>query len=108
MSNWLTALVMGLAVSLHCAGMCSPLAMALTRNKPFILSSILYNSGRVLVYALVGTLAAAFGSLFHLAPYQQIISLLLGLAFLFVGFGIGNVRVPYFGVGISYNLIYIK
>ncbi len=108
MSNWLTALVMGLAGSLHCAGMCSPLAMALTRNKPFVLSSILYNSGRVLVYALVGTLAAAFGSLFHLAPYQQIISLLLGLAFLFVGFGIGNMRVPYFGVGINKFTAFLK
>jgi uncharacterized protein len=108
MSGWLTALVMGLAGSLHCAGMCSPLAMALTRNKPFVWSSILYNSGRVLVYALLGTLAAAFGSLFHLAPYQQIVSLLLGIAFLLFGLGVGNVRVPYVGVGVNKFAIFLK
>lgn len=108
MSSWLTALVMGLAGSLHCAGMCSPLAMALTRNKPFVISSILYNSGRVLIYALLGTLAASFGSLFHLSPYQQIVSLILGITFLLIGFGIGNVRVPYFGVGINKFTAFLK
>lgn len=108
MSGWLTALVMGLAGSLHCAGMCSPLAMALTRNKPFVWSSILYNSGRVLVYALLGTLAAAFGSLFHLAPYQQMVSLFLGIAFLLFGLGVGSVRVPYIGVGINKFTIFLK
>jgi uncharacterized protein len=94
MSSWLTALMMGLAGSLHCAGMCSPLAMALTKDKPFLFSSILYNSGRVLVYALLGALASAFGSIIYLAPYQQIVSVLLGITFLLVGLGFGNMRSP--------------
>jgi uncharacterized protein len=106
--SWLTALVMGLAGSLHCAGMCSPLAMALTKNKPFLLSSILYNSGRVLVYALLGALGSAFGSLFHLASYQQAISILLGITFLLMGLGIGGIRLPYFGAGINMFTAFLK
>jgi uncharacterized protein len=97
MNTWLTALVMGLAGSLHCAGMCSPLAMALTKNNPFLLSGIMYNSGRVLVYALLGAMASALGAIVHLAPYQQTVSITLGIIFLLVGSGIGSMRLPYFG-----------
>ena len=89
-----TAIIMGLAGSLHCAGMCSPLAMAVTRNKPFLLSSILYNSGRVFVYTMFGTLAAAFGSLIHLSSYQQAISIILGSIFILVGFSFQSMRLP--------------
>ena len=92
-----TAVIMGLAGSLHCAGMCSPLAMAVTHNKPFLLSGIIYNSGRVLVYALLGALAATFGSALHLAPYQQTVSIVLGISFLLLGLGLFNAHVPYFG-----------
>ncbi len=108
MTSLLTALMMGLAGSLHCAGMCSPLAMALTKNKPFLLSSILYNSGRVLIYSLLGALAAGFGSLFHLAPYQQVVSILLGITFLLIGFGIGNIRLPYLSSSINWFTVFLK
>jgi sulfite exporter TauE/SafE len=49
-----TAIVLGLAGSLHCAGMCSPLAMAVTARKPFMLHKVVYNTGRVLIYGLLG------------------------------------------------------
>ncbi|MFM9841021.1 MAG: sulfite exporter TauE/SafE family protein [Cyclobacteriaceae bacterium] len=101
MSSLLTALIMGLAGSLHCAGMCSPLAFALTKSKPFLRSGILYNSGRVLVYALLGGLASSFGSILHLAPYQKILSILLGIVFLLAGFGITNMRIPYIGSALT-------
>jgi uncharacterized protein len=93
---WWTAIMIGLAGSLHCAGMCSPLAFALTKGKPFLLSGILYNSGRVLVYALLGGLASSFGSILNLALYQIVLSILLGIVFLLAGFGISTMRVPYF------------
>ena len=92
---------MGLAGSLHCAGMCSPLAMAMTRNKPFLLSSILYNSGRIFLYGLLGALAAAFGSFIHLNAYQQVISILLGGIFLLAGFSFRSMRVPFFDKAIT-------
>jgi len=103
-----TAIVMGLAGSLHCAGMCSPLAMAMTRNKPFLLSNILYNSGRIFLYAFLGTLAAAFGSILHLSSYQQILSVVLGGIFVLAGFSIRNMRIPFFDKGITAFTYHLK
>jgi sulfite exporter TauE/SafE len=103
-----TAIIMGLAGSLHCAGMCSPLAMAMTRNKPFLLSSILYNSGRIFIYGLLGVLAATFGSVLHLNSYQQIISIVLGGIFLFAGFSFRGMRIPFFDKAITTFTSYLK
>jgi uncharacterized protein len=92
---WWTALIMGFAGSLHCAGMCSPLAMAVTRSKPFLLNKIIYNTGRIFTYGVLGSLAAGFGSLFMVTPYQGIVSLIIGSVFLLMGIGaIGGVRIP--------------
>lgn len=91
-----TAIIMGLAGSFHCAGMCSPLAMAITRNKPFVKSSFLYNSGRVLIYALLGSLAATFGSFMQLTSYQQAISIALGSLFILAGISFQRMKVPFF------------
>jgi len=103
-----TAIIMGLAGSLHCAGMCSPLAMAMTRNRPFLLSSILYNSGRIFLYGLLGAIAGAFGSIIHLGSYQQIISILLGGIFLLAGFSVQRVSIPFFNKAIAAFTTYLK
>lgn len=66
-----TAIVLGLAGSLHCAGMCSPLAMAVTARKPFVINKVIYNTGRIFTYGLLGVLAAVFGGLFSLTAYQE-------------------------------------
>jgi uncharacterized protein len=93
---WWTALIMGFAGSLHCAGMCSPLAMAVTSQKPFLINKIIYNSGRIFTYGILGAIAASFGSLFMIAPYQGIISLVMGALFLLMGIGaISGVRIPF-------------
>jgi uncharacterized protein len=93
---WWTALIMGFAGSLHCAGMCSPLAMAVTSQKPFLLSKVIYNSGRIFTYGILGAIAASFGSLFMITPYQGIISFVIGALFLLMGIGaISGVRIPY-------------
>jgi sulfite exporter TauE/SafE len=90
-----TAIIMGLAGSLHCIGMCSPLAMAVTRNKPFMASKVLYNTGRVLTYALLGTMAAGLGSLVNLSSWQTVLSIMLGSIFLLMGIGgITGFRIP--------------
>ena len=99
---------MGLAGSLHCAGMCSPLAMAMTRNKPFLLSNILYNSGRIFLYALLGILAAAFGSALHLSSYQQILSITLGGVFILAGLSFRYMRIPFLDKGITTFTSYLK
>lgn len=81
------AIIMGLAGSLHCAGMCSPLVMAATAHKPFVISKIVYNTGRILVYAALGAVAAGAGSFFELGTYQRVVSISLGVIFLLVGVG---------------------
>ena len=104
-----TALIMGLAGSLHCAGMCSPLAMAITRNNPFVLARVLYNAGRVLTYAILGAMVATVGTLVQLAPYQQIISISLGCIFLLMGMGgISSIRIPYMTAGINHFTGWLK
>ncbi len=84
---WFTALIMGIAGSLHCAGMCSPLVAAATLNKPFLPAKLLYNGGRILTYGFLGALAAAVGTLLNLRPFQNYLSLALGLLLILVGLG---------------------
>jgi sulfite exporter TauE/SafE len=93
---WWTALLMGLAGSLHCAGMCSPLAMVVTSQKPFLFNKIVYNTGRIFTYGILGVIAASFGSLFMITPYQGIISFIIGALFLLMGIGaISGIHIPF-------------
>lgn len=93
---WWTALLMGLAGSLHCAGMCSPLAMVVTSQNPFLLNKIIYNTGRIFTYGILGLIAASFGSLFMITPYQGIISFIIGALFLLMGIGaISGIHIPF-------------
>lgn len=92
---WATALVMGLAGSLHCVGMCSPLVAAATFNKPFMPSKLLYNGGRILMYGLLGAGAAAVGTLFDLRPLQNQVSAALGVLLVLVALmGLAHLRLP--------------
>lgn len=93
---WITALVLGLAGSLHCAGMCSPLAMSVTSLRgPFLMNRLLYNSGRVFTYGLLGALVSAFGQLFSFSAFQNILSLGLGSTLVLLGIGgISGLRIP--------------
>jgi uncharacterized protein len=80
---WLTALIIGLAGSIHCAGMCSPLAMAATvRNARVWRARLVYNGGRILTYAVVGAVISSIGAWLPLDHFQTIASLLTGLMLL--------------------------
>jgi len=84
----MTALVIGLAGSFHCLGMCSPLAMAVTSMRPSaLLNRLLYNTGRIMTYAVLGAFVAGVGYLLPLYKYQNIISIALGITMLVIGFG---------------------
>ncbi len=77
---WYTALLIGLTGSLHCAGMCSPLLMAVTNLTPAVaLNRVLYNGGRILTYGLLGAAASSAGSFFPVARYQNILSITFGI-----------------------------
>lgn len=85
MDLW-TALILGLVGSLHCAGMCGPLALALpgagdgaTR---FVLGRVAYNFGRITTYGLLGVIFGLFGKTLVLAGIQRWASIGLGVALL--------------------------
>lgn len=91
-----TALIIGFAGSLHCLGMCSPLAMAVTNmSSPVVLNRLSYNLGRVLIYGLLGCFVATLGMPFSLTKYQNVLSILLGISLIMIGFvGISDVKIP--------------
>ena len=81
-----TAFIMGSVGSLHCIGMCGPLAMAIPMahrsNSGRLLGGIIYNSGRIFTYALLGLLLGLAGELIFSARAQSIFSISLGAAIL--------------------------
>ena len=89
MISFWAAFTIGLFGSLHCIGMCGPIAAALpypSQRKTHLVGSVLlYNSGRVLTYGLLGILFGILGASFSLAGFQQFISLFLGIIFLMAG-----------------------
>jgi len=83
---FLTGFGLGLAGSLHCVGMCGPLALALPVQQATVAGRITaytaYNAGRVVTYMLLGTLAGLISTAFSLAGWQQVFSILSGLLLL--------------------------
>jgi hypothetical protein len=62
---WWTALILGMGGSLHCAGMCGPLALALPHPARgvvgFVAGRLLYQAGRMTTYAVLGGVAGEIG-----------------------------------------------
>lgn len=81
--NWIFAgLAFGFLGSVHCVGMCGPLALSLPgadqlRGR-FLLDRLLYNLGRALTYTLLGGLVGALGYGAALAGAQQALSVGIG------------------------------
>src|SRR5204863_7800012 len=107
---WTTALIMGLAGSLHCLGMCSPLAIAATSTRgPFFVNRLVYNGGRILTYAMLGAIAGTVGTLFALPNLQIILSISLGVALILIGvFGSTHVRIPFVSSFMRRVTVWIK
>jgi uncharacterized protein len=76
------ALMLGFIGSLHCAGMCGPIAIALPLNNQSWVSRIsgglLYNAGRTITYALLGAIFGLAGLGLALGGLQQWVSIILG------------------------------
>jgi sulfite exporter TauE/SafE len=79
----LTAFILGLAGSLHCAGMCGPLALAVpVIGNQLLVSRLIYNTGRLATYATLGLGAGLFGKALAFAGFQRWLSLGAGAALL--------------------------
>ncbi|HMP83654.1 MAG TPA: sulfite exporter TauE/SafE family protein [Verrucomicrobiota bacterium] len=83
-----TAFILGLFGSLHCAGMCGPLALALPSAGAgavgFVAGRVAYNFGRIITYCLMGIVFGLAGQTFLMAGVQRWVSIALG-ALLLVG-----------------------
>jgi len=84
----LPAFLLGLISSFHCVGMCGPLAMAVPVQhlspiaKRFAI--VLYHTGRIITYTLLGLIFGVLGRHIFIAGFQQKASLVLGSIILFV------------------------
>lgn len=83
MIDWLVAgLAFGAFGSVHCVGMCGPLALSLPgKHQPrwqFWAERGLYNLGRAVTYSLLGVLVGAAGQVVSLAGAQQGLSVGIG------------------------------
>ncbi|HYE32045.1 MAG TPA: sulfite exporter TauE/SafE family protein [Methylomirabilota bacterium] len=83
-----TAFLLGLVGSLHCIGMCGPLALAVPRvgstNRALVVSRLLYNGGRITTYMVIGGVFGLVGKSIALAGLQEWLSIIAG-ALLLVG-----------------------
>ena len=89
MSNNEVAFFIGLFGSVHCVGMCGPLALAIPsyQNNWWVVvaEKFLYNFGRIITYSLLGLLIGVIGRQLWLYGLQQGISLLSGVLIIMAG-----------------------
>ncbi len=104
------ALAMGFLGSLHCIGMCSPLAIAVSNLRGNALRNrLVYNSGRIVSYSLLGVLAAAIGTGFQVAGLQNTLSIVLGSLLIIAGLaGVSQIRIPVVTPAIQNFTAFIK
>jgi uncharacterized protein len=83
-----SALGLGFLGSVHCIGMCGPIALALPRSlgalPNLLLSRITYNLGRILTYSILGLLCGLVGQLISFAGLQRWLSITAGVLILAV------------------------
>ena len=84
----ISSLLLGVASSLHCVGMCGPLIMSVPVHhlpeRKKTMGILLYQSGRISTYVLLGVLAGLLGWRIYAAGFQQLFSIILGVLILFM------------------------
>jgi len=82
MALYISALVLGLMGSFHCAGMCGPIAIALPLHGNSLSGKIfggtLYNLGRTLTYGIMGAVFGLLGQGVAMMGFQQKVSVIMG------------------------------
>ncbi len=78
-----SALILGLLGSLHCVGMCGPIAFMLPvdRSNSFkkVSQIAIYHFGRLLAYSIIGLVFGLLGKSFYLFGVQQQLSIVIGI-----------------------------
>ncbi|MEX0289986.1 MAG: sulfite exporter TauE/SafE family protein [Flavobacteriaceae bacterium] len=89
----LSAVILGLLGSLHCVGMCGPIAFMLPVDHTNSLKKIgqlsLYHFGRLMAYGIIGLVFGLIGKGLYIFGLQQKLSILIGVLMIVV------VLIPY-------------
>lgn len=89
----LSAIILGLMGSLHCVGMCGPIAFMLPVDRENNLKKfgqiLIYHFGRLLAYGLIGLVFGLLGKGLYIFGMQQKLSIAIGILMIIV------VLVPY-------------
>ena len=82
MTILISALILGLMGSFHCAGMCGPIAIALPLHgntvPQKIFGGVLYNVGRTITYGVMGAIFGLLGQGIKMIGFQQWVSVIMG------------------------------
>lgn len=85
MQLW-SAFLLGVLGSLHCALMCGPLVLAMHMKSPqlsrHLASRLIYQSGRIGAYGIIGLIFGSLGHLLAVAGFQNGLSLGAGIVIL--------------------------
>jgi sulfite exporter TauE/SafE len=77
---------LGAVSSLHCVGMCGPLALALPvhhlSKAQQLFSLLLYQLGRIITYSALGLIVGLAGRQIYIAGFQQWFSIIMGIVVL--------------------------
>lgn len=80
---YISALTLGFLGSFHCAGMCGPIAVMLPKKSGtqsgIFFGRLLYNSGRVFTYVLIGILFGVIGLSIAMKGFQSELSVATGV-----------------------------
>lgn len=86
MSDQYLAFMIGLLGSVHCLGMCGPLAFSIptlkTGHTYLILDKLFYHTGRIISYCILGVFIGLIGRQIWLSGLQQGVSIFSGLLIL--------------------------
>lgn len=88
-TSLIAAFTLGLAGSLHCAGMCGPLVMIVhgggqLKDSSWWLNKLMYHLGRIIVYSFFGLVAGLIGAGIVSLGFQQWLSLIAGISLLII------------------------
>ena len=85
-----TAFTLGLFGSLHCIGMCGPIALSLPMHQngrwQLVKRGLIYNLGRTVTYSILGLLIGLIGEGIVFAGLQKWLSIITGIFILIVVF----------------------
>lgn len=85
----LSGFVVGLVGSLHCAGMCGPIVIALenmSARQNTLIDRLLYNFGRTITYTALGVVFGLIGQSLNLVGLQKVVSIVAGVLIILLVF----------------------